>query len=52
MSDPRHADARAGVFRCSVAEDEIRAELRRFRRRESIRLIWRDVNNLDRSKRP
>lgn len=48
MSDPRPADAR--VWQIDPAE---RAEarqmtlLRRFRKREALRLIWRDVNGLD-----
>jgi len=47
MSDPRHADARAGLFSAITTEAELLAELRRFRRREALRLIWRDVNDLD-----
>jgi len=47
MSDPRHADARAGVFAAAHTEAELNAELRRFRQREALRLIWRDVNDLD-----
>jgi len=46
MSDPRHADARAGVF-ASLADADLGAELRRFRQREALRLIWRDLNDLD-----
>jgi len=46
MSDPRHADARAGAL-VDAHDDELRAELRRFRRREALRLIWRDVNGAD-----
>jgi glutamate-ammonia-ligase adenylyltransferase len=46
MSDPRHADARAGVF-ASLLDAELGAELRRFRKREALRLIWRDLNDLD-----
>ncbi len=46
MTDPRHADARAGVL-ADLRDDELRAELRRFRRREALRLIWRDVNRAD-----
>ena len=48
MNDPRHADARVGPFSMPLPDDEFRAELRRFRRRESVRLIWRDVNDIDR----
>ncbi len=47
MSDPRHADARAGVFATTLTEAELAAELRRFRQREALRLIWRDLNDLD-----
>ena len=47
MSDPRHADARAGVFSSTLGETELVAELRRFRQREALRLIWRDLNDLD-----
>jgi glutamate-ammonia-ligase adenylyltransferase len=47
MSDPRHADARAGVFGAAVTDAELMAELRQFRQREALRLIWRDVNDLD-----
>jgi len=47
MSDPRHADARAGVFAAAHSEAELFAELRHFRQREALRLIWRDVNDLD-----
>ncbi len=47
MSDPRHADARAGVFVATLSEAELTTELRRFRLREALRLIWRDLNELD-----
>ena len=47
MSDPRPADARAGVFATALGEAELAAELRRFRQREALRLIWRDLNDLD-----
>ncbi|MBO9664333.1 bifunctional [glutamate--ammonia ligase]-adenylyl-L-tyrosine phosphorylase/[glutamate--ammonia-ligase] adenylyltransferase [Dokdonella sp.] len=46
MSDPRHADARAGGL-AELHDEELRAELRHFRRREALRLIWRDVNGAD-----
>lgn len=46
MVDPRHADARASGFAALSAESMV-AELRRFRKREALRLIWRDVNNVD-----
>ncbi|MCQ4167302.1 bifunctional [glutamate--ammonia ligase]-adenylyl-L-tyrosine phosphorylase/[glutamate--ammonia-ligase] adenylyltransferase [Tahibacter harae] len=48
MSDPRPADAR--VWQLDPGErDEARQMmlLRRFRKREALRLIWRDVNGLD-----
>ena len=47
MNDPRHADARTAPFSGALPDAEFRSEIRRFRRRESIRLIWRDVNNVD-----
>lgn len=47
MNDPRHADARVFPFANPIPDAEFRSELRRFRRRESIRLIWRDVNQID-----
>jgi glutamate-ammonia-ligase adenylyltransferase len=47
MNDPRHADARITPFASPLSDADFRAELRRFRRRESIRLIWRDVNAVD-----
>ncbi len=46
VTDPRHADARAGAL-ADLTDTELRAELRRFRRREALRLIWRDVNGAD-----
>jgi len=46
MTDPRHADARAGVL-ADASDEELRALLRHFRRREALRLIWRDVNGAD-----
>ena len=48
MSDPRPADARAHELDAGErVEAEQLAQLRRFRRREALRLIWRDVNGLD-----
>ncbi|MGB0132432.1 bifunctional [glutamate--ammonia ligase]-adenylyl-L-tyrosine phosphorylase/[glutamate--ammonia-ligase] adenylyltransferase [Dokdonella sp.] len=47
MNDPRHADARTAPLAMPLSDSEFRTEIRRFRRRESIRLIWRDVNNVD-----
>ncbi|WP_306580678.1 bifunctional [glutamate--ammonia ligase]-adenylyl-L-tyrosine phosphorylase/[glutamate--ammonia-ligase] adenylyltransferase, partial [Dokdonella sp.] len=47
MSDPRHADARAGVFDADHDAASLRRLLRRFRLREALRLIWRDVNGDD-----
>lgn len=47
MNDPRHADARIAPFAMTLSDEEFRSELRRFRRREAIRLIWRDVNHVD-----
>lgn len=47
MNDPRHADARSAPFAMQLSDQEFSTEIRRFRRRESLRLIWRDVNNVD-----
>ncbi|MBA8889627.1 glutamate-ammonia-ligase adenylyltransferase [Dokdonella fugitiva] len=47
MSDPRHADARAGMFNDVHDANEMRRVLRRFRLREALRLIWRDVTGAD-----
>jgi len=47
MTDPRHADARAGTLVDMHGDAELRAGLRRFRQREALRLIWRDVNGAD-----
>jgi glutamate-ammonia-ligase adenylyltransferase len=47
MSDPRHADARAGVLAEPHDDVGLRAALRHFRKREALRLIWRDVNGAD-----
>jgi len=47
MNDPRHADARAIGLDPAQDEAGFRAALRCFRRRESLRLIWRDVNGVD-----
>jgi glutamate-ammonia-ligase adenylyltransferase len=47
VGDPRHADARAGVLQAPGDDEAFRAALHRFRTREALRLIWRDVNRLD-----
>ena len=47
MSDPRHADARPLSLETLTDDASAMRALRRYRRRESIRLIWRDVNGLD-----
>lgn len=47
MSDPRHADARPLSLESAADDASAMHALRRYRRRESIRLIWRDVNGLD-----
>ena len=47
MSDPRHADARAGVLAEARNDADLRTALRRFRLREALRLIWRDINGAD-----
>jgi glutamate-ammonia-ligase adenylyltransferase len=47
MGDPRPADARAPPWPDTLDEAAAMQVLRQFRRRESLRLIWRDVNLLD-----
>ena len=47
MADPRHADARAGVFDDVHDAAALRSLLRAFRLREALRLVWRDVNGDD-----
>ena len=47
MSDPRPADARPLRLASSGGEDAAMSALRRYRRREALRLIWRDVCGLD-----
>ncbi|HEY7871137.1 MAG TPA: bifunctional [glutamate--ammonia ligase]-adenylyl-L-tyrosine phosphorylase/[glutamate--ammonia-ligase] adenylyltransferase [Rudaea sp.] len=47
MADPRHADARPPAVSADPDEAAAMATLRRYRRAESLRLIWRDVNALD-----
>ncbi|GAA0718991.1 bifunctional [glutamate--ammonia ligase]-adenylyl-L-tyrosine phosphorylase/[glutamate--ammonia-ligase] adenylyltransferase [Dokdonella soli] len=47
MSDPRHADARAGALVDGHDDAALRSALREFRLREALRLIWRDVNGAD-----
>src|SRR5882672_4355628 len=47
MSDPRHADARALQLPARVDEAGAMRALRQYRRREALRLIWRDVNGFD-----
>ncbi|HEX6833525.1 MAG TPA: bifunctional [glutamate--ammonia ligase]-adenylyl-L-tyrosine phosphorylase/[glutamate--ammonia-ligase] adenylyltransferase, partial [Rudaea sp.] len=47
MSDPRHADARPLLFGPAVDEAEAMRALRRYRRAEALRLIWRDANAHD-----
>src|SRR5579871_6353249 len=44
MADPRPADARPLRLDPHGGEAAAMAELRRYRRREALRLIWRDVN--------
>ena len=46
MSDPRHADARPLTLE-NLDEAAAMHAVRRYRRREAVRLIWRDVNGLD-----
>lgn len=47
MADPRHADARPPALSADLDEADAMSALRRYRRAESLRLIWRDVNGLD-----
>ncbi len=47
MSDPRQADARPLTLPASTDEAGAMHAVRRYRRREAVRLIWRDVNGLD-----
>jgi len=47
MGDPRAADARRPDWSRDFDDAQAMATLRRFRRREALRLIWRDVNGLD-----
>jgi glutamate-ammonia-ligase adenylyltransferase len=47
LADPRHADARPLALPEGLDESTAMAALRRYRRAEALRLIWRDVNDLD-----
>src|SRR5512146_2701202 len=47
MGDPRPADARRPPWPESLDEAGALRALRRYRCREAVRLIWRDVNGLD-----
>src|SRR5215467_11257018 len=47
MGDPRPADARVPAWPDGLDEAAAMQALRQYRRRESLRLIWRDVNRLD-----
>ncbi len=47
MADPRSADARPPQMPARGDEAEAMRVLRQYRRREALRLIWRDVNGLD-----
>jgi glutamate-ammonia-ligase adenylyltransferase len=47
MGDPRPADARVPPWPDSLDEAAAMQALRQYRRREALRLIWRDVNRLD-----
>ena len=46
-NDPRPASARASELDGDHDDAGMKRELRGFRKRESLRLIWRDVNGLD-----
>lgn len=45
LRDPTPASARAGLLH--IGDDDPAARLRRFRRAEAVRLVFRDVNGLD-----
>ena len=47
VNDPRAASARGSELDGDHDDAGMKRELRRFRKRESLRLIWRDVNGLD-----
>jgi glutamate-ammonia-ligase adenylyltransferase len=47
MANPHHADTRPLALDVALDEAEAMHALRRYRRREAVRLIWRDVNGLD-----
>jgi glutamate-ammonia-ligase adenylyltransferase len=47
MANPHHADARRIVLDRGMDEAAAMRALRQYRRRESVRLIWRDINGLD-----
>jgi glutamate-ammonia-ligase adenylyltransferase len=47
MVDPRHAELRPPTLADGLDEAEAMRVLRRYRRCEALRLIWRDVNGLD-----
>ncbi|HST26876.1 MAG TPA: bifunctional [glutamate--ammonia ligase]-adenylyl-L-tyrosine phosphorylase/[glutamate--ammonia-ligase] adenylyltransferase [Rudaea sp.] len=47
LADPRHANARPLALPQGLDDAAAMAALRRYRRAEALRLIWRDVNGLD-----
>ena len=47
MTNPHHADARRLALDADMDEAAAMRALRVYRRREAVRLIWRDVNGLD-----
>jgi len=47
MADPLPADARRPFWPDNLDESGAMTILRQFRRREALRLIWRDVNRVD-----
>ncbi|HEX7914562.1 MAG TPA: glutamine-synthetase adenylyltransferase, partial [Rudaea sp.] len=47
LANPHHADTRPLALDPALDEAEVMRALRRYRRREAVRLIWRDVNGLD-----
>ena len=47
MANPHHADTRPLALDPTLDDAEAMRALRRYRRQEAMRLIWRDVNGLD-----
>jgi glutamate-ammonia-ligase adenylyltransferase len=47
LANPHHADTRPLALDAALDDGEAMRALRRYRRREAMRLIWRDINGLD-----